>query len=114
MMKYQIDLKRIIYGAVFVVFAAVLFFRMPNGFGGFQRDLIKETQTEPVQVTEELLKRESETGPASPTFKMPDANQFLTDKPYEESQEEEVVTEKSEEKTKWWDKWFNWNDEKNE
>lgn len=54
-----------------------------SSYGDFKRNPIKETQTEPVPVTEELLTREYEQGPASPSFKMFDTTSgFFAKKPY--------------------------------
>lgn len=55
-----------------------------SSYGDFKRNPIKETQTDPVPVTQELLTRESELGPASPSFKMSDTTSgFFAKKPYD-------------------------------
>ncbi len=46
-----------------------------------KRDPIKETQTTPVPVTDELLNREGEPGPASPSFKLKDSADFFSREP---------------------------------
>ncbi|MBI1977910.1 MAG: hypothetical protein HYS55_04075 [Candidatus Omnitrophica bacterium] len=78
----------------------------------FDRDPIEETQTKVVPVTQELLTREGEPGPASPTYKVSDTARFLVKKPYEEveksilddlsGEEEGVVSEED---------WFSWDEE---
>ena len=47
------------------------------------RNPIKDTQTDVVAVTQELLTREGEPGPSSPTFKMSDTSLFFSRKPFE-------------------------------
>ena len=51
-----------------------------------EKDHIGATQTEGVPVTSELLNREGEPGPASPSFKMLDTSKFLLKKPYQEAE----------------------------
>ena len=48
-----------------------------------EKDHISSTQSGVVLVTSELLNREGEPGPASPSFRMPDTSKFLVKKPYE-------------------------------
>ncbi len=83
---------------------------IPYGYGAFQRDYVKETQTDPVAVTEELLTRESESGPASPSFKMKDTSTFMGEKPYGNQKKEEFLDETSDSETDFstenWDDWF--------
>jgi len=75
----------------------------------FEKDPIKETQSKTVPVTEELLTREGDVGPASPSFKMKDTERFLVKKPYGEV-DQGVVAESSEDEysTDWWEDWFSW------
>ena len=81
-------------------------------FAAYEKDPIKATQTNPVPVTEELLSRESDVGPASPTFKMKDTSGFMARKLYEEESEtwledESVETGLEEELSdEDWDHWF--------
>lgn len=85
-------------------------------FAAYEKDPIKATQTNPVPVTEELLTRESEPGPASPTFKMKDTSGFMARKPYEEEREawlaEEMVESLPEDEfsDEDWDQWFSENE----
>jgi hypothetical protein len=78
-----------------------------DAFASFEKDPLKETQSETVPVTEELLTREGEPGPASPTYPMADTSRFLVKTPYEnvdkyEGYEEEEDTEH------FWNRWFFW------
>ncbi len=57
-----------------------------------EREPIKNTQTDPVLVTEELLKRESESGPASPSFKIGDTTTgFFARKPFDKQALEDLL-----------------------
>lgn len=72
-----------------------------------EEEPIKATQSDTVPVTEELLEREGDVGPASPTIKMEDTSQFLVKKPYERA-EEEVESVPGDESRPWWKSWFFW------
>ena len=93
---------------VFSFFLFLYVFLPSSSFSSFDRDPVKDTQTQPVPVTQELLARDSESGPASPTFKMNDTEVFMAKKPYhllqEEDQEEEWNEEDVTEQT--WNQWF--------
>lgn len=78
----------------------------------FNRDPVKETQSEGVPVTDEMLKREGQAGPASPTFQMKDTAKFLVKTPLEEKTGDEAKEVVQEEKTNWWDEWFSWGGKK--
>ena len=54
----------------------------------YEKDPVAATQSNVVPVTEELLNREGEPGPASPSFKMSDTARFLVKKPYQLADEE--------------------------
>jgi hypothetical protein len=98
---------------IFLVF--LVYFLHFNNFAhaDFKEDPIKSTQTKPVPVTEEFLKREGQDGPASPTFKISDIGKFMAKKPYEKA-EEETTGEKEEKASSWWDDWFSWKDDNKE
>lgn len=93
-------------------FLLVYFLTVPFVLGGIEleKDPVKRTQTDPVPVTEELLKRESETGPASPSFKMKDTSTFMVEKPYEDQEQEELLDKTSDSETDFsaenWDDWW--------
>ncbi len=81
-----------------------------------QRDPIKETQTTPVLVTDELLNREGgEPGPASPSFKLKDSADFFSREPYgPEEESAEIKGEESEEPEEFGEDWLFWEkDEEN-
>ena len=78
---------------------------MTNSFASYEKDPIKATQTKEVPVTKELLNREGEQGPASPSFKMESADRFLVKKPYEKVETGESG-ELEEETSHWWQDWF--------
>ncbi len=74
-----------------------------------EKDPIGNTQSGVVPVTKELLTREGELGPASPTFKMDDTSRFLVKKPYEEVEKYmigEVAESEGESTDTLWDDWF--------
>ncbi len=74
-------MKTMVKNMIFLFFC---FVSIPIVYGTVgDRTPIKDTQTDPVPVTPELLNRESESGPASPTFKMPDTSIFFSGKPYD-------------------------------
>src|SRR3989338_2288038 len=105
----KMTLKHVSFGIVFVL----LLFLTETGLASFKRDPIEETQTRPIPVTEELLTREGELGPASPTYKMEgETANFLVKKPYEEA-ETEYLGELSngEETSSLSDEWFFWDKE---
>ena len=74
----------------------------------FEKDPIKETQTDPVPVTEELLAREGQTGPASPTFKIGNTAEFLVQKPYGNVEVGEQTERPKKEYSPWWEGWLFW------
>ena len=74
----------------------------------FDEDPVKATQSKVVAVTEELLTREGEPGPASPTYKMWDTSLFLVKKPYEEAEKKEMIQRMKEATPDLWNDWFFW------
>jgi hypothetical protein len=79
-----------------------------NAFAGFEKDPLKETQSDTVPVTEELLTREGQAGPASPTYPMADTSGFLVQMPYEKAEEYRAGEEEKEFSRHFWDRWFFW------
>ena len=77
-----------------------------SGSASLEKDPIKATQTDPVPVTKELLTREGEPGPASPSFKASDTSSFLVKKPYQMPKESEVDELSEESSSIWEDDWF--------
>ena len=78
-----------------------------NAWAGFDKDPLKETQTDAVPVTEELLTKEGQSGPASPTYPMADTSRFLVKSPYGKA--EEYRTDEEEESSgHFWNRWFFW------
>jgi len=75
-----------------------------------EKEPIRSTQSDAVPVTEELLGREGDVGPPSPTMKTVDVSEFLVKKPYEKA-EQEIETAPGEESRPWWKSWFFWLDE---
>ncbi len=71
-----------------------------------ERDPIKHTQTDPVAVTEELLAREYESGPASPSFKMNDTSGFMAKKPYDFLKHQDLIETENQANEENWDDWF--------
>lgn len=106
MMRKKI-FKSVPGGLFFVIF--ILSHRLCVAGVTNEKDHIGATQTEGVPVTTELLNREGEPGPASPSFKMSDTSKFLVKKPYQEAEKlrmdplaqsgEESLTDSS-------DEWF--------
>lgn len=99
-----------------VVLLLIFFF---TGFSklalsSFDEDPIKATQSKVVPVTEELLTREGEPGPASPTYKMIDTSGFLVKKPYEEAEKKEAIQRMREATPDLWSDWFFWEAESEE
>lgn len=73
------------------------------------KDPIEATQSGVVPVTKELLTREGEPGPASPSFKMTDTSGFLVKKPYQETEKVDVGKgdeSREESAGSTWDDWF--------
>lgn len=95
--------------------SAIVFILLSFGAGvecaAYDKDPIKSTQTEPVAVTEELLKREGEPGPASPTIAIEDTAEFLAKKPYESIIEEADEYQLEETDSPWWEDWFSWKED---
>ena len=77
-----------------------------------EEDPVKKTQSDVVPVTEELLTREGQLGPASPSFKMADTSSFLIKKEYQEADEvwerDDLLEEDSSE---FGDDWLFWEDD---
>ena len=99
-----------------IVFAFSIFcwgLIVANAFAGFDKDPLKETQSAAVPVTEELLTREGQAGPASPTYPMADTSGFLVQMPYEKAEEYRADGEK-EESSHFWDRWFFWRKDEKE
>ncbi len=94
------------------IFACVVCAFPCSGGASFERNPVKETQSNVVPVTEEMLNREGQLGPASPTFKIQDTAKFMVKKPINESAEPDDKIGKEEEKGSWWDQWFSWGDKK--
>ena len=106
-------MRKWILGVQFIVFP--LFFWLTWGVFSFasigDRDPIGDTQTKPVPVTQELLTREGEPGPASPTFKMQDTAKFLVKKPYDQAVKEYLDRlPKDEQDSALLDEWFSWDE----
>ena len=83
-------------------------------FAGHEEDPIKATQSGVVAVTKELLTREGEPGPASPTFKMSDTSIFLVKKPYQQAEIQDInkITVPGEEFSPTsWEDWFSGEEE---
>ena len=80
----------IFVGAIlFLILCLVCFSQL--GLASFDdEDPVKATQSKVVPVTKELLTREGEPGPASPTYKMSDTSRFLVKKPYQKVDKEEL------------------------
>ncbi|MBI4372424.1 MAG: hypothetical protein HY585_01700 [Candidatus Omnitrophica bacterium] len=85
-----------------------IFWCMPLGIASVEKDPIKETQSHTVPVTQELLTREGEPAPASPTFKMSDTSGFLVKEPYEEADMYQTDLDDEEFSSDEWDNWFSW------
>ena len=75
-----------------------------------EKDPIKNTQTDPVLVTEDLLKKDSDRGPASPSFKIGDTSGFFSKKPYVKESIDELLeinlNDKDESLSQDLDDWF--------
>ena len=101
---YSVFKKAVFYFLLFYLVCPVQL-----GLAGYEKDPVKTTQSNTVAVTEELLTREGELQPASPTFKMPDTARFLVKKPYQKM-ETKQVNQPSEESSSnnWEDEWFSW------
>jgi len=104
--------------AKFPVFGAGLFLICftfaPFGYAASigEKEPIKETQTTPVPVTDELLNREGEPGPASPSFKFKDSADFFFPDPYLTDEElEEVDGQRLEEAEGLDEDWLFWEQE---
>lgn len=76
------------------------------GIASFEEDPIKATQSKIVPVTKELLTREGEPGPASPTYKIPDTSGFLVKKPYREVDKEKLDRKIRGAPSDLWDDWL--------
>ena len=87
---------------------ACLFFVPALGRATYDDDPVKSTQSKVVPVTKELLEREGELGPASPTYKMSDTSGFLVKKPYEEAEIEDLAKSLSMTAEEGWEDWFSW------
>ena len=96
---------------IFICLMICLVWGAHLSFAAFKEDPIKATQTDPVPVTEELLTREGQPGPASPTFRMEDTSKFLVKKPYEKVETEEGLYSSEDQSSPWWDDWFSWEKE---
>ncbi len=74
-----------------------------------EKDPIKDTQSGVVPVTDELLTREGEPGPASPSFKATDTSIFLVKKPYEGIEKhilDGMLKQEEKHLDNSWDDWF--------
>jgi hypothetical protein len=74
---------------------------------GFDKDPLKETQSNTVPVTEELLTREGQPAPASPTYPLVDTSGFLVKMPYGKA-EEYRANDEAESSDHFWNRWFFW------
>ena len=102
-----------VHGKIFA-FLFLGFILSTASYGAFQRDYVKETQTDPVAVTEELLTRESEAGPASPSFKMTDTSLFFVKEPFDDETLEFLdvnLDPEPEVSAENWDDWFRTSEE---
>ena len=99
---------------VLFVFLGWLLIISNVGKCGYDEDPIVSTQTKTVPVTEELLKREGEPGPASPTYKMSDTSGFLVKKPYQAAENIDLVKSLSEASEEGWEDWLFWGEDEGE
>ncbi len=90
----------------FLIFCSCLV--IGSAWAGFDKDPLKETQSDAVPVTEELLTREGQAGPASPTYPMADTSGFLVQMPYEKADEYRAGEEEEESSDHFWNRWFFW------
>jgi len=77
-----------------------------TAYAVYEKEPIKRTKSDAVAVTKELLEREGDVGPATPTIKMADTSVFLTEKPHHaptDDDEDQVSEEEP-----WWERWFFW------
>ena len=103
-------MKKLTIFASFIVCSHLI---VGSSFAGFDKAPLKETQSDTVPVTEELLTREGQAGPASPTYPMADTSGFLVQMPYEKAEEYRADGEK-EESSHFWDRWFFWRKDEKE
>lgn len=84
-----------------------------SSVAAYDKDPIQATQSDAVPVTEELLTREGQTGPASPSFKMPDTAGFLVKKTYQEAEEVKDADDSEDvSSSDLWDDWFTLEEDK--
>ena len=98
--------KELVFLVIFCIFL-----RTGIVSAALKEDPIKSTQSDTVPVTEELITREGEPGPASPTIKMNDTSKFLVKKPYQKADQEEDIEKPEETSTPWWEDWFTWEED---
>ena len=100
------DKKRANLGALYLVLVCLVWLN-PFSFASFDdKDPISATQSNAVPVTDELLNRDGEPGPASPTFKMSDTSSFLVKKPYQLVDKYDLSQPIEESASTLWDDWF--------
>ena len=88
-----------------------LFFTVVGFASIDKKDPIGDTQTKAVPITQELLTREGEPGPASPTYKMQDTAKFLVKKPYDQAEEEYLGgSQEGDQDSALLDEWFSWDE----
>jgi hypothetical protein len=73
----------------------------PLAQAAYEKEPIKGTKSDTVAVTEELLKKEGQSGPASPT------GQFLDQQPYKEPGSDKPGRARKA-YVPWWKRWFYW------
>jgi hypothetical protein len=90
---------------VFIFLLMSVLLKGHHALADFEEDPIKKTESNVVAVTRELLEREGDVGPASPTIKMHDTSRFLVKEPYHDV-DDEVGDDSATMKRPWWHRWF--------
>ena len=106
------SVKKVLNPTVLCLFFLSLTWCAGFAVASYEDDPIRKTQSDVVPVTKELLTREGELGPASPSFKMPDTSSFLIKKEYQEAEEVKQANDLLEEdSSEFGDDWFFWEDD---
>jgi hypothetical protein len=96
------------------ILLVLLFNLVPcTGIAAYEKEPIKKTQSDTVAVTQELLEREGQLGPSTPTMRMEHTEPFLTKVPLNDA-DEGALEEADKEGAPWWERWFFWVDEDRE
>jgi hypothetical protein len=90
----------------YMILVAVLMTQTDVSFA-YDKDPVKSTQSDTVAVTDELLDREGQLGPASPTIKIPLITHFFSKTPFLNAEEEDESAA-GEGDAPWWESWFQW------